>query len=163
MREKTLQLAGRVGDGTILTEMSSPAYVRWAKAQVETGRTSDGRTENRLVVYALARVSPDGTSARTMLRPVIAQNLGWTRAHLEPLGIADDAQALVDQYGIKEAAERMPEAWMDELTVSGTPEQAAEAITRLAEGGADSIVLQPQEGSIECLDEYIRYLLPALK
>ena len=29
MREKTLQLAGRVGDGTILTEMSSPAYVRY--------------------------------------------------------------------------------------------------------------------------------------
>src|SRR5689334_4085608 len=31
MREKTLRLAGRVGDGTILTSMSSPEYIRWAQ------------------------------------------------------------------------------------------------------------------------------------
>ncbi len=30
VREKTLRLAGRVGDGTILTVTSSPAYIRWA-------------------------------------------------------------------------------------------------------------------------------------
>src|SRR5262244_1064243 len=29
MREKSLRLAGRAGDGSVLTEMSSPAYVKW--------------------------------------------------------------------------------------------------------------------------------------
>lgn len=37
MREKTLQLAGLVGDGTILTSMSSPAYVRWAMEHIRVG------------------------------------------------------------------------------------------------------------------------------
>jgi hypothetical protein len=35
MRSKSLRLAGRVGDGTILTGMSSPAYVRWAREQIQ--------------------------------------------------------------------------------------------------------------------------------
>jgi alkanesulfonate monooxygenase SsuD/methylene tetrahydromethanopterin reductase-like flavin-dependent oxidoreductase (luciferase family) len=161
MREKTLQLAGRVGDGTIVPEMSSPAYVRWAKAQVEMGRASGNRPENRLAVYVQAKVSADGVSARKLLRRVIVQRFSWARALLEPLGIADEAEALLDRYGIEGAAERMPEVWLEELTVSGTPEQAAAAIRRLVEAGADSIILQPQDGCVECLGEYIQYLLPA--
>jgi alkanesulfonate monooxygenase SsuD/methylene tetrahydromethanopterin reductase-like flavin-dependent oxidoreductase (luciferase family) len=163
MREKTLQLAGRVGDGTILTEMSSPAYVRWAQAQVEIGRQGGGRAENRLAVFAHAKVSPDGASARKLMRGVIAQRLGWAGVLLEPLGIAEEAQALLEQYGIEGATDRMPEAWLDALSVSGTPDQAAAAITRLAEAGAGSVILQPQDGSPDCLDEYIRFLGPSLK
>jgi 5,10-methylenetetrahydromethanopterin reductase len=163
MREKTLQLAGRVGDGTILTEMSSPAYVRWAKEQVELGRKSGTRPVNEIAVFTQARVSPDGVSARKVIRQVIAPRFSWTRVHLTPMGIADEANALVDQYGVEGAAERMPDSWLDELTVSGTPEQAARSIAKLAEAGADSIILQPQDGDPGCLDGYIEYLLPVLK
>jgi 5,10-methylenetetrahydromethanopterin reductase len=163
MREKTLQLAGRVGDGTILTEMSSPAYVRRAKEQIETGRASGDRPRNSIAVFTHAKVSPDGVSARKAMRSHVAQRFIWAGVLLEPLGIAEDVQRLVDQYGVEGAAERMPEAWLDELSVSGTPEQAAAAIDRLAEAGADSVILQPQDDRPECLDEYIRYLLPALK
>lgn len=163
MREKTLQLAGRVGDGTILTEMSSPAYVRRAKEQIETGRASGDRPRNSIAVFTHAKVSPDGVSARKAMRSHVAQRFIWAGVLLEPLGIAEDVQRLVDQYGVEGAAERMPEAWLDELSVSGTPEQAAAAIARLAKAGADSVILQPQDDRPECLDEYIRYLLPALK
>lgn len=163
MREKTLQLAGRVGDGTILTEMSSPAYVRRAKEQIETGRASGDRPRNSIAVFTHAKVSPDGVSARKAMRSHVAQRFIWAGVLLEPLGIAEDVQRLVDQYGVEGAAEQMPEVWLDELSVSGTPEQAAAAIDRLAEAGADSVILQPQDDRPECLDEYIRYLLPALK
>jgi 5,10-methylenetetrahydromethanopterin reductase len=163
MREKTLQLAGRVGDGTILTEMSSPAYVRRAKEQIETGRASGDRPRNSIAVFTHAKVSTDGVSARKAMRSHVAQRFIWAGVLLEPLGIAEDVQRLVDQYGVEGAAEQMPEAWLDELSVSGTPEQAAAAIARLAEAGADSVILQPQDDRPECLDEYIRYLLPALK
>jgi hypothetical protein len=57
----------------------------------------------------------------------------------------------------------MPEDWLDELSVSGKPEQAAAAVNRLAEAGTDSIVLQPLDGDPDCLDEYARYLLPLLR
>lgn len=163
MREKTLQLAGRVGDGTILTEMSSPAYVRRAKEQIETGRASGDRPRNSIAVFTHAKVSTDGVSARKAMRSHVAQRFIWAGVLLEPLGIAEDVQRLVDQYGVEGAAEQMPEVWLDELSVSGTPEQAAAAIDRLAEAGADSVILQPQDDRPECLDEYIRYLLPALK
>ena len=163
MREKTLQLAGRVGDGTILTAMSSPAYVRWAKAQVEVGAQDGGLPENRIAVFVEARVNPDGASARKIARRWVAKQFHWTQALLTPLGIVDEAQSLVDQYGTEGAAEWMPESWLDELTVSGTPEQSAAAVARLAEAGADTVILQPQENNPGCLDDYIRYLMPILK
>ena len=165
MREKTLQLAGRVGDGTILTEMSSPAYVRWSREQIALGMKAGGRTENRVVVFAHGKVGVGEAAqqARTVMRGVIASRFSWTRVHLMPLGIADEAQSMLEQYGVDGAAERMPESWVDKLAVTGTPEQAAAAIQRLADAGADSIVLQPPANDPGGLDEFIRNLMPALK
>src|SRR5262249_12427843 len=36
--EKSLMLAGRVADGTIIPEVSAPAYVAWTRQQIERGR-----------------------------------------------------------------------------------------------------------------------------
>ncbi len=162
IREKSLRLAGRAGDGTILTEMSSPAYVRWAKAHVGAGMIEGKRAQNRVVVYVHAKVNPDG-AAREKVRRMLAAGFAWADAHLRPLGIADEARALHQDYGVDGAAQRMPEAWVDELSVSGTPDQAAAAVMRFAEAGAESVVLQPLDGDPTCLDEYIQYLLPVLK
>jgi alkanesulfonate monooxygenase SsuD/methylene tetrahydromethanopterin reductase-like flavin-dependent oxidoreductase (luciferase family) len=163
MREKTLQLAGRVGDGTILCEMANPAYIRWSKAQIEAGRQEGDRPRNEIAVFAFAKVTPEGKDARQIMRRVVAPRFNWMVPHVEALGIKDEAQGLLNQYGAEGAAERMPEAWLDDLSISGTPEQAAASFHRLADAGADSIILLPQENTPECLDEYIRYLLPALK
>ena len=122
MREKTLQLAGRVGDGTILTEMASPAYCRWSKAQVEAGRQEGDRQHNHMAVFAFAKVTPDGKDARQIMRHVVAPRFGWAIPHMASLGIADEAQALLAQYGAEGAAERMPEAWLDDLSGVRTPE-----------------------------------------
>lgn len=162
IREKSLQLAGRAGDGTILTEMSSPAYVRWAREQIDTGMKESGRTHNQLVVFEQCKINPDGGLARQAVRQVLAESLIWGKPHLQPLGIADEATALIRDYGAAGAAERMPEAWLDELSASGTPEQAMATIKRLAEAGADSIILQPLKGDPTCLGEYISYLMPHL-
>ncbi len=162
MREKTLRLAGRVGDGTILTDTSSPAYVRWAREHIAAGMAEAGRTENHLVVFLQAKVSTDG-SAREKVRTALAERFLWAKPHLTALGIAEEAAALYRNYGVDGAAQQMPEAWIDELAAAGTPDQAAAAVRRLAEAGADSIVLQPLHGDPDCLDEYVRYLLPALK
>ncbi|MEZ4667995.1 MAG: LLM class flavin-dependent oxidoreductase [Anaerolineae bacterium] len=162
MREKTLRLAGRAGDGTILTEMSSPAYVRWARGQVDAGMTEGKRTDNQFAVFVQAKVNTDG-SARAAVREVLAESMSWAQPHLQPLGIVDDAQALVREHGVQEAARLMPEEWVDALSVSGTPEQAVEAVHKQAEAGADSIILQPLKGDASCLDAYVKYLMPALK
>jgi 5,10-methylenetetrahydromethanopterin reductase len=51
---KSLRLSGEVADGTILTELSGPSYVRWARERIEEGRRNAGRTDDhRITVYAL--------------------------------------------------------------------------------------------------------------
>ncbi len=163
MREKTLHLAGRVGDGTILTEMSSPAYVRWTRGPISSGMAETGRKKNHIVVYVFCKVDPKGNASREIARQVIAPRFAWSSPHLQALGIADEAQALYKNHTPSEAARLMPEGWVDELSASGSPERAAAAILRLAEAGADSIVLVPGDGDPACLDEYTRYLIPLLK
>ncbi len=163
MREKTMQLAGRAGDGTILTEMSSPAYVRWAREHINTGMAESGRKDNKVVVFTYAKVGTDSQQARQPIRKILAETLTWAKPHLTPLGIADEAAQLFNQYGPEKAAEQIPEAWLDELSASGTPQQAAATITRLGEAGADSVILLPPKGDPACLDEYITYLMPLLK
>jgi 5,10-methylenetetrahydromethanopterin reductase len=163
MREKTLQLAGRVGDGTILTDMSSPTYVRWAREHVKRGMAESGSKANQVVVYCLAKVNPDGKAAREAIRPLLASHLHWTSPQLSALGIVDEVQSMIGQYGADSLAAHIPEAWIDLLCAAGTPEQVAAGIKGLADAGADSVVLQPLDGDPGCLDEYIRYLMPVLR
>ena len=161
MREKSLQLAGRVADGTIFGRMSSPAYVRWACDHIQRGMVEAGRTQHRVVVYVDVKVGPDGNAARAAVRQSLASGLPW--AQLNPLGIAAEAAALIETHGVAGAAQHIPDEWVDQLSAAGTPEQAANSIQRFADAGADSIVFQPLEGDPNCLDEYIRYLMPLLK
>ena len=163
MREKTFQLAGRAADGTILTEMASPAYVHWAKPHIEAGMAEGDRRANNVTVYVHAKVNPDGATAREIIRPVLASRFSWAVPHLQALGILDEAKRVYETLGVEEAARRMPDQWIDDMAAAGTPEQAAESIHRLAAAGADTVVLQPLDGDLACLDEYIRYLMPLLR
>jgi len=163
MREKTLRLAGRVGDGTILTAMSSPAYVRWAKEHIRAGMAEAGRARNKLVVYLDVKVSADGNAARAAVRRTLAERLPWSEVQVNHLGVEADIAAFVQAHGAEGIAHRMPDEWLDALTAAGTPDQVADAVQRLITAGADSVVFQPLDGDPACLDEYIRYLMPRLK
>lgn len=163
MREKTLRLAGRVGDGTILTAMSSPAYVSWAKEHIRAGMAEAGRARNKLVVYLDVKVSADGNAARAAVRRTLAERLPWSDVQVNHLGVEADIAAFVQAHGAEGIAHRMPDEWLDALTAAGTPDQVADAVQRLITAGADSVVFQPLDGDPACLDEYIRYLMPRLK
>jgi 5,10-methylenetetrahydromethanopterin reductase len=75
MRSKSLRLAGRVGDGTILTGMSSPAYVRWVREQIQAGMAERGRKQHRVVVYLDVKVNSAGSAARAAMRRFLARRL----------------------------------------------------------------------------------------
>ncbi len=164
MREKSMQLAGRAADGTILTDMSSPAYVRWTRQHIDAGiaERTQPLGDHQIAAYLTTKVSTDGTTARSIMRRLIASRLKWSHPQLAALGIQDEARALLETHG-SEAAPYIPDPWVDALSAAGTPDQAAAAVLRLAEAGADSVILQPLDGDPDCLDEYTRYLLPALK
>lgn len=163
IRSKTLRLAGRIGDGTLLTGMSSPAYVRWALPQIEAGMTEAGRSSSRTVVYLIAKVNPDGESARDAARRLLASWMPWPDLPMEVLEIGAAVNEFVQKYGVQGLAERMPDEWLDAFAASGTPEQVLAGIRRMAETGVDAIILQPLDGDPACLDEYAKYLMPELR
>jgi alkanesulfonate monooxygenase SsuD/methylene tetrahydromethanopterin reductase-like flavin-dependent oxidoreductase (luciferase family) len=160
MREKSLQLAGRVGDGSILTGMSSPAYVRWALGHIRAGMAEAGRSQHRTIVYLDVKVNRDGQAARSAARQALARRLPWSDVHLNPSGIAAEVASFLEKHTRDEAAQQMPDEWVDTFSAAGTPDQAANAVQRWVDAGADSIVFQPLNGDPDCLDEYIRFLMP---
>lgn len=163
MRERSLQLAGRVGDGTILPGFSSPAYIRWARGHIRAGMAEVGRTHHRLVVYLDVKVNSDGNLARTAMRRALAERQPWADVQLDALGITAEVAALIQTHNIDEIAQQMPDAWVDAFSAAGTPEWVTASIQSLITAGADSIVFQPLDGDPTCLDEYIHYLMPRLK
>lgn len=163
MREKSLQLAGRVGNGVILTGMSSPAYLRWARAHIQNGAAQAGQNYRRVVVYFDVKVSPNGNEARAAMRQSLAERWPWADVQLNAPGIAANVDAFIQQYGAAELARRMPDEWVDAFSAAGTPDQAAQAVRRLFAAGADSVIFQPLNGDPDCLAEYSRYLMPLLK
>lgn len=162
MREKSLRMAGRVGDGTILTGMSSPAYIRWAREHIQAGMAEGGRVRNRVVVYLDVKVSSDGSTARAAVRRALAERLPWADVQVNTAGIASEVNAFLQKYDSEGVVLHMPDAWLDAFSAAGTPEQALTGVRQRFEAGADSVIFQPLNGDPGCLDEYIRYLMPEL-
>ncbi|MBN1921947.1 MAG: LLM class flavin-dependent oxidoreductase [Anaerolineae bacterium] len=163
MRERTLRLAGRIGDGTILTGMSSPAYTRWAREHIRAGMSESGRSQHRVVAYLDVKVSLDGKIARDAARRALAARLPWADVQVAESGIGAEVAAYLDTHSGEDLARAMPDTWLDTFTASGTPEQVGASIERLVAAGVDSVLFQPLNGDPECLDEYIRYLMPLLR
>jgi alkanesulfonate monooxygenase SsuD/methylene tetrahydromethanopterin reductase-like flavin-dependent oxidoreductase (luciferase family) len=129
---RSLQLAGEVADGTVLTASTSPEGVRRARQLIDEGRASGGRSgdPHTVVVYLLAATGPD---AATRLR---AELVAEGRDQVPDLGVAGDARAV------------------------------ANAVQRLADAGADTVILQPTgdepdpEGFVRFTAEEVRSLVP---
>jgi 5,10-methylenetetrahydromethanopterin reductase len=133
-RAKSLALSGRAADGTILSEPSSPQYVRWAREQIAADRP------HRITVYAWCAVDSDREAARATLRPVLEERLASGGPQAEHLGDGDPVEL---------------------ATVSGTPEDCARSIDRLADAGADCVVLVPPAAPADPR-AFARELLPLL-
>ncbi len=163
MREKSLQMAGRIGDGTILTAMSSPAYIRWARRHIQDGIAENEPRQHRIVVYLDVKVQANGVAARAAMRQALSERLPWPDVQLDALGMAGEVATFLQTHDSEGIARDMPDEWVDAFSAAGSPEQVAEAIQSRIAAGADSVVFQPLNGDPECLDEYSRYLIPLLK
>ncbi len=166
---RSLRLAGRVGDGTILTEGSPPAYVTWAKEQIAQGISKAGRKEitehHRITVFAWCCVDDDSATAHKALRAEIAARLAVDGLHAQiaPLNIATEVADLVKRGGVQLLQDEMPDAWLDQLAIVGNPAECIHAITQLARAGADAIILfPPADQATQQLDAFAHHVLPHL-
>lgn len=113
---KSLELAGRVADGTVLDTLSSPTYVQWARERIDAGRDAAGRTDgHRLTVYAWLAADPAGEAA-----------------------VRRDVERLRVQGG-PQAAFLKPDTPLGDLAVAGDDD--ARTLAALEQAGADCVVL----------------------
>ena len=124
VRPRSLELSGRVADGTILCEGTTPASVAASVAHIERGSVAaavddaSGRVatpaRHAIVVFAHLAVRDDPAEARAAVGPAIADAAGF-----QGVPVADD------------------------LALWGTAAQVAAGVARFAEAGVDSLVLRP--------------------
>lgn len=134
---KSLALAGRIADGVVLAEPVTPEYLARARAQMVT--------PGRVVAYNVAAVDDDASAARDAVRP----GLEWIgepdwAPHIDPLPFAEEFARLRQRSADRsEFVRELPEEWVDQLAVVGTPAGARARIAELHAAGATSVVLMP--------------------
>jgi alkanesulfonate monooxygenase SsuD/methylene tetrahydromethanopterin reductase-like flavin-dependent oxidoreductase (luciferase family) len=163
---KSLALSGRVADGTILAEYAAPAYLAWAREQIARGQRDAGRTDShRLTVFNFTCVQAQSASARWQLRPLVASAMaaGKIDAHIAPMGILPAVKEMMADGGRARLEEEMPDDWVEQLSISGTPEECVGAIGRLVDAGANTVVLIPlPDKDLHELERFASRLLPSL-
>ncbi len=153
---KMLQLSGEVADGSVLSVSAGHDYVRWAKARIDEGRERAGRTDDHpITVFAIYAVEEDGDAARASARSKLAfYRQNGANGLTDVYGISDELNALVSRGGYEVLLKDMPDQWVEDLTIAGSPEECAAKISAFYAAGADSVALFPV--ATERTEEIIR-------
>ncbi len=136
---KSLAASGRLADGTILAEPATPEYVRTSL------RLIDPAGPHRVIAYNVGAVSDDATQAVRLARPA----LGWIgepdwAVHVAELPFREEFEALRARSATRaEFAAALPDAWVEQLALAGTPAQVRARIDALGEAGVTSSIFIP--------------------
>ncbi len=151
-----LRLSGEIADGSVLSACSSVEYVKWATERIAEGRDRGGRSDDHpITVFALYAVDDDGDAAQASARATLAFYRQYgSNALTDVYGISDELNALVAQGGYEAVRSGMPDQWVADLTISGTPAECAARIAAFHEAGADSVALFPI--ATDRIDEIVR-------
>ena len=121
---RSLAAAGRVADGVLLPEYSSPAYVRDARTRVAS-------SDALIATYAWFHVDDDREAAEAAMRRSMTLTASLD-TQLAPLGLTSQDLA----GGLHAAA-------LHQLAVVGTPDDSAAAILALSDTGARTVIMIP--------------------
>lgn len=169
---KMLTLSGELCEGTILSVLASPAYVRFAWDKVRNGCAISGRDpeKHKMIVYVIFSMDEDGAKARDAVRATIAEYLG-AGGHPTPLtqlaGVPDDLMGELGRV-YREGripTDMIPDDLINKVAVAGNTDECEAAIRALIEAGADEIVFFPMPpAETESLVERIaKDLLPRFR
>lgn len=152
---RSLALAGRVADGTVLAEPCTPEYVRAAREQIAAPGP------HRIVTYNVASVHDDAAVAVAEARSAL-QWIGepdWA-PHLRPLAFGDELAALRLRCASREEfARELPDEWVTQLALAGTPDAIRARLGELADAGvASSVLLLASPSPMTALEDVARVL-----
>jgi alkanesulfonate monooxygenase SsuD/methylene tetrahydromethanopterin reductase-like flavin-dependent oxidoreductase (luciferase family) len=127
---RSLELSGRLADGTILAWPLTGPYIAQAPHQLAGGTP--------------VSVDPDPARARDAVRAAVAAELAGPTGsiHIEPLGIAAGVKQLLAAAGSTERlAADLPDRWIDQLVIAGNLTHCADRIASLTAQGIDHVIL----------------------
>ena len=138
---KSLALSGRVADGTVLAEPTTPEYARAALEAIAASGP------HALVAYNVAAVADDTATALERARPGLEYvgDPGWA-PHIAPLDFAEDFAALRARFSDDDRAgfaAALPDEWVARLALAGTAAEVRARHESLARAGVTSSVLIP--------------------
>ena len=150
---KTLELAGRVGDGVILLAGLFPEALDWAIAHVTRGARAAGRPRPHVAVFAYGAIDEDEEAALESARSIAA----WfpqTAPHICDLaGLSRQTVARVrEAYQGGEfqeaatAAQQLPDSFVRKVALAGNGKRAMGQIRTVLSAGADSVHVFPIGG-----------------
>lgn len=134
----SLRRSGEIAQGTVLAEPVAPEYLAFALAHI-------GAAEHEIIAYNIADVDDDATAARARVRAALAVvgEPDWQQ-HVAVLEFGAELAELRSRSGsAAEFAAALPDAWIDQLAVVGTPQLARERLSALHGAGADQVALIP--------------------
>jgi 5,10-methylenetetrahydromethanopterin reductase len=167
MGEQMLQLSGRLADATLFPATAGLDYFHYAKAQVQTGLEKAGRPPEAMAysTIALACVDRDGAKARERARPIMGSFLAEFASMntITAYGISEELTAILERGGAESVSEAMPDRWLEDLALVGTPEEVAEKVTAWVQAGISSIcIFLPHESERETLTLVAEEVLPMI-
>ncbi len=147
---RALEVAGQHADGVLLSVLSAPAYIRWAREQIDA-------PDKPIGVYVLFACAEDGEAVRERVKPTIAKYLGIHGDH-DITRVAGLDRDLCLEFRSRmlrgvDANDLVSDEIVDTFAIAGDAKQCLAGLARFDEGGADTIVLIGDPGST--LDETV--------
>ena len=152
---RSFQVAGELGDGAILTDVYSPEWAKAAIGGIKEGFATAKRTGKEVENYEVASwtlvgIHPDEKVARNIARPIVAFYLPTHfKRQLEVSGVDPSLQAEISseiaagRYG--NAIRKTTDDVVAKLSITGTPAQVAEKLSRVSKEGIDHFVIAPAD------------------
>jgi 5,10-methylenetetrahydromethanopterin reductase len=148
-----LRLSGQIADGTLFGAAAGLDYFRFAMAEVEKGLAKAGRPAGSMAysTVALTCVHRDGEVARAAARPILASFLGEFGVNIltDAYGISEQLTAILESGGPDAVAEQMPDEWLEDLTLVGTPAEVVGKMQGWLDAGLDSICIFLPDEALE--------------
>jgi 5,10-methylenetetrahydromethanopterin reductase len=165
MSPMMLRLAGQIADATLFGASAGVKYFERAIADVRTGSARAGRGADAMSyrTIALASVNRDGDRAREILRPVMAEFLAEfaDMSTVTFYGISDELSDMVRRGGAEVVADEMPDQWLEDLALVGTPREVADKVLSWVATGIDAIaIFLPHESERDTLTLVAEEVVP---
>lgn len=167
LREHNRKLTGEYADGWLPTHIpidSLPGFIDDVKSAARNvGRDPESIT---IAPYIVSCVSKDADHAREIASKALAYKIGamdYYAGWYSEIGYEDAVDAIRDAWSenTSTAYKQVPESLLDQVTISGTPEEGRELLQKYRETGVDMPVLRPPSiASPALVEETMRELAP---